>query len=120
METIALKEQAYSELIPTETIEGVVRAIAQRFCPERIVLFGSYASGQPTPDSDLDLLVVMDTSLPPHKRAVPMYMTFRPAPCPMDILVFTPSEVATWNGTVNHVITEALSTGKVMYERHTS
>ena len=118
METIALKEQTSSELVPAETIEGVVRAMGERFCPERIVLFGSYASGRPTPDSDLDLLVIMDTDLPPHRRAAPLYMIFRPMPCPMDILVFTPVEVAKWNGTVNHVITEALSTGKVMYERH--
>ncbi len=109
--------QQAGRLIPEETIEAIVRAIAEKFSPEKIVLFGSYASGRPTPDSDLDLLVIMQTDLPRHKRAVPMRLLFRPVPCAMDILVFTPDEVSYWNGVANHVITEALASGKVVYER---
>ena len=48
-------------MITIEQIEDVGRRIAERFHPERIVLFGSYAEGQPTEDSDVDLLVVMPT-----------------------------------------------------------
>jgi predicted nucleotidyltransferase len=80
-------------------------------------VFGSYASGRPTPDSDLDLLVVMETALPRHKRAAPIRLLFRPMPCAMDILVYTPDEVAHWKGTVNHIVTEAFETGRVVYER---
>ena len=40
-------------------IQGIVRQIAERFHPCRVILFGSYASGTPTPDSDVDVLVVM-------------------------------------------------------------
>jgi predicted nucleotidyltransferase len=40
-------------------IQGIVDQIVQRFRPCRIILFGSYASGTPTPDSDVDVLVVM-------------------------------------------------------------
>ncbi|MBN1593563.1 MAG: nucleotidyltransferase domain-containing protein, partial [Candidatus Coatesbacteria bacterium] len=76
-----------------------------------------YASGRPNPDSDLDLLIVMRTSLPRHKRAAPIRLLFRPTPCSMELLVYTPEEVAEWNGTVNHIITEALRWGKVVYER---
>jgi len=116
--TVSLKQQQYGELIAPETIDGVVRTIAENFHPRKIVLFGSYASGNPTPDSDLDLLVVMESDQPRQvKRSVPMHMMFRPTPCPMDILVYTPDEVAYWNGTVNHIVTEAMSRGKVMYER---
>jgi predicted nucleotidyltransferase len=117
METVSIDEQEYGKLIPAETVAAVVRAIAERFSPERIILFGSYASSRPTPDSDLDLLVIMPSDLPPYKRSVPLRLLFRPAPCALDVLVYTPEEVERWNGTVNHIITEALRSGRVVYER---
>ena len=117
MPTVKAPEQPYGKLIPQETIDAVVQAIASNFSPQRIILFGSYASGQPTPDSDLDLLIVMDSDLPTHKRAVPIRLLFRPMPCSMDILVYTPAEVAHWYGTANHIITEALQHGIMVYER---
>ena len=117
METVSLPCQCTGDLIPRETIDGIISAIAENFSPEQIVLFGSYASDQPTPDSDLDLLVVMDTDLPRYKRAVPIHLLFRPMPCSMDILVYTPAEVAEWNGTVNHIITEAFREGRIVYEQ---
>ena len=117
MDAIAIKEQQHGETVPRETIDAIVDAIVDRARPHKLVLFGSYAAGNPTPDSDVDLLVVMDTPLPPHKRAASLYLLFRPMPCSIDILVFTPAEVARWLGTVNHVITDAMATGKVMYER---
>ncbi|MGD9201061.1 MAG: hypothetical protein PVI26_05835 [Chitinispirillia bacterium] len=39
-----------------------------------------------------------------------------PMPCAIDILVFTPEEVDKWNGTSNHIITEAFLHGKILYE----
>ena len=116
MATVNLKRQVFGELIPQETIEGVANAIADNFHPEKIILFGSYASGAPTPDSDLDFLVVMDSDQPSRKRSIPIRLMFRPAPCAMDILVFTPDEVNKWNGTTNHIITEAFLDGRVVYE----
>jgi predicted nucleotidyltransferase len=116
MATVNLKQQVFGELIPQETIEGVVKAIAENFHPEKIILFGSYASGTPTPDSDLDLLVVMESDVPKRKRSVPISMMFRPYPCAMDILVYTPEEVNKWNGATNHIVTEAFLDGRVVYD----
>lgn len=112
-----IAEQKTGETVPPEIILAIAEAIVERFDPEKIIVFGSYASGRPTPDSDLDLLVIMETDAPRHKRAVPLHLLFRPTPCAMDILVYTPEEVAYWNGVPNHVVTEALATGKVLYER---
>lgn len=111
-----IPEQAAGQLIPQETIEGVIAAITSKFNPRKILLFGSYASGNPTPDSDLDLLVVMDTDRPKNKRSTPTRLLLQPMPCSMDVLVFTLEEVAYWNGTVNHIITEAFQMGKVLYD----
>jgi predicted nucleotidyltransferase len=72
MTTVSLKQQQYGELIAPETIYGVAKAIAENFHPEKIVLFGSYATGTATPDSDLDFLVVMNTDQPINKRSVPI------------------------------------------------
>src|SRR6266571_7050671 len=52
----------YPNLVPMSAIRRYARAIAERFQPEKIILFGSYAYGTPTPDSDVDLLVVMPTN----------------------------------------------------------
>lgn len=117
METVAIEPQVPGHRLPDATVEEILQAIAEAFRPLQIVVFGSYAQGHPTPESDLDLLVVMDTDLPRHRRAVPLRLLFHPAPCSMDILVYTPEEVERWKGTVNHVVTEAYASGRIAYER---
>ena len=52
----------YPNLVPLSAIRRYARHIAERFQPDKIILFGSYAYGTPTPDSDVDLLVVMPTN----------------------------------------------------------
>ncbi|MBV5338463.1 MAG: nucleotidyltransferase domain-containing protein [Deltaproteobacteria bacterium] len=116
MATVSLKQQQYGELIASETIDAVAKAIAENFHPEKIVLFGSYATGSPTPDSDLDFLVVMDTDQPRNKRSLPIRLMFNPVPCAMDILVYTPEEIKKWNGATNHIVTEAFLDGRVLYD----
>src|SRR5438067_13220047 len=51
--------QYFPNLVPMRAIRQYARQIVERFHPHRIILFGSYAYGTPTPDSDVDLLVVM-------------------------------------------------------------
>lgn len=117
MATVNLRQQKYGELIAPETIDGVAKAIAENFNPEKIILFGSYATGTPTPDSDLDFLVVMNSDEPRLKRSTPIHLMFSPVPCAMDILVYTPDEIKKWNGVTNHIVTEAHLDGRVVYER---
>ena len=108
------------EAVPTslkETVEAVVATIVRGCNPHRVILFGSAANGQWTPDSDLDLLVIADSALPRHRRAAALRLLFDPYPCPMDILVYTPAEVQRWRDSANHIVAEALRTGKVVYER---
>jgi uncharacterized protein len=47
-------------MIQRSEINAYVRRLAQEFHPERVILFGSYAHGKPTDDSDVDLLVIMN------------------------------------------------------------
>ncbi|NUO82560.1 nucleotidyltransferase domain-containing protein [candidate division KSB1 bacterium] len=53
--------------LPIEIGEMVEQIVAS-FSPERIILFGSYAYGKITTDSDVDLLVIMETDLPQAER----------------------------------------------------
>ena len=57
-----------SSLPVAETLPFVVDRIVRALDPEKIVLFGSYAYGDPNPHSDVDLLVVMATNAPPAQR----------------------------------------------------
>ena len=111
------KPLPYGELITPQLTEAIIDRIVGMIHPEKVLVFGSCAREQPGIDSDLDLLVVMNTDLPKFKRGALIRGLFKPQPCPMDILVYTPEEIDYWIGTTNHIITEAFATGKVYYER---
>lgn len=85
--------------------------------PEKIILFGSYANGAPTPDSDVDLLIIMETEAPSKERSWAVSRLLLPRPFPVDILVRTPREIATALERGDFFIREIISHGKVLYER---
>ena len=96
-------------------IERIAARIAERFHPRQVLVFGSYANGTATEESDLDLLVVMETSEAHFRRAAAIRHLFWPPETAMDVLVFTPREVEYWKGTPNHIVTEAFRTGRLVY-----
>ncbi|MBA7655307.1 hypothetical protein ES703_63211 [subsurface metagenome] len=104
-------------MVTMAQIEELVRRIGQQFHPERIVLFGSYASGQATEDSDVDLLVVAETTLPPPERYGAVRRLVADFPAAFDIIVKTPEEYTRWRSVVNHIVYFADKYGRVLYER---
>jgi uncharacterized protein len=82
-----------------------------------VILFGSYARGEATDRSDVDLMVVAETDLPRHKRAVGLYKQFRPYPFGMDILVYTPREIEEGRKSALTFVSAVLREGKKLYER---
>ena len=79
-------------MVTRAEIENFAHAIAEQFHPERIILFGSHARDEPTPDSDVDLLVIMPRDgKTPHQQAAEIYGKCR-ADFPVDILVRTREE----------------------------
>ncbi|MBN1980588.1 MAG: nucleotidyltransferase domain-containing protein [Chitinivibrionales bacterium] len=117
MNTLPDRPLPYGEVITPDLVDMIVDRIVRAIHPLKIIVFGSCARGNPGPDSDLDILVIMNTDVPRYKRGIVIRELFYPQPCPMDILVYTPEEVDYWIGTVNHIITEAFETGKVYYEQ---
>jgi len=101
----------------SETLPQAVRRIARALQPEQIILFGSYAGGTPTPDSDVDLLVVMQTDAPSKDRSWAVSRLLLPRPFPVDILVRTPQEIERALAKGDFFIQGILKQGKVLYER---
>ena len=105
--------------IPGAKIRKAAQKIADAVRPEKIILFGSFAYGKPTPDSDVDLLVIMQSDLGPHARAVQVSNILDPRPFPVDIIVRTPEEIEERLRIGDCFIGEVVSKGKVLYERAT-
>lgn len=101
--------------ISNESIQRVTQQIVERFHPRKVILFGSYAYGQPTADSDVDLLVVIDTEEPPlhvaAQIAAEIEHTF-----PLDIVVRTPVELQVAAQRKGVFVSEVMSKGIVLYE----
>ena len=98
-------------------IEQIVETIAESLHPDRVVLFGSRARGDARPDSDVDLLVEMESSLPPRARAVQVDALFATRDWPLDVVVFTHEEVLSQRKSRNSLVSAAEREGKVLYER---
>lgn len=94
-----------------------IERLATQLQPERVILFGSYARGTPTPDSDVDLLVVMNTRASATERYLAVSRLLYPRPFPVDILVRTPGEIEQALRTGDFFIKEILTDGRVLYER---
>lgn len=98
-------------------IKEAVRRIVDNFNPEKIILFGSYAYGQPREESDIDLMVVMDTNMKPYERALPIRRTLKYLGMPKDVIVKTPQEFERFKDIIGTIIYTAAHKGKVVYER---
>ena len=101
-------------MIRRRDIKRVCAQIAREFRPQKIILFGSYAYGQPTADSDVDLLVIMPFKGRATEQAVEISRRLEHR-FPIDLLVRSPEEVRqrlAWN---DFFLREATEKGVVMY-----
>lgn len=98
-------------------LDDIVRRLRAAGSPQRIVLFGSHARGTARPDSDLDLLIVEESTLPRYRRA-PRYLRALVGVFPAkDIIVWTPQEIDAWREVPNAFITTVLREGRTLYAR---
>src|SRR5437870_12593989 len=80
--------------IPLSAIRRFARRIAEKFDPEKIILFGSFAYGTPHEWSDVDLLVVMPT-YNEIQQSIRIKLSFDPV-FPLDLIVRTPKRLRFW------------------------
>ena len=98
-------------------ITEIVDKLKKEYEPEKIILFGSYARGTPTKDSDVDLLVIMPVSGSKREKRIEIGVALHDIRIPKDIIVATPDEVERRKNLVGTIIRPALEEGKVLYAR---
>jgi predicted nucleotidyltransferase len=103
--------------VTEEVLMAIVLRIVDTLHPEKVILFGSYAYGNPSTDSDVDLLVIMETNARPADRYLVVSRQIRPRPFPLDILVKTSDEIAQALKKDDSFIREILTRGRVLYAR---
>ena len=119
LKSIPIKTKMHPVGFPpvSKTLPQAVKKIAETLKPEKIILFGSYAYGNPTPDSDVDLLVIMKSRKSIKECRLAISRLLIPRPFPVDIVVKKPKEIA-YALKTNSVFTKEIYTkGIVLYER---
>lgn len=104
-------------MVTLDVIKEFCKKIVQEFSPKKILLFGSYAKGTQTPDSDVDLFLVM-----PHKgkaimTSVQIRMKLRPA-FPVDLIIRSPGSLQKRLEMGDVFLRDILKTGLILYEEN--
>ncbi len=97
-----------------EVIEVIRSRLIKDFKPQAIIIFGSYAWGNPTETSDLDLLLIKDDVLPRRRLGVQALKILRDIDLPLDVFVYKPSEI---KRKTNSFFKKIFSDGKLIYGR---
>jgi len=103
------------DMVNMANIEEVAKRIGSRINAEAVILFGSYAKGNPDENSDVDFFVIAESELPRFKRSRQLYKLFKPYPFGMDILVYTPAEIEKGRKSSLSFVSTVLREGKTVY-----
>ena len=98
-------------------LDEMVRRIRRVTRPDKIVLFGSRARGEAHPQSEFDFLIIEPSDRPRYRRSGPAYAALADLPVEVEVIVYTPQEVAEWGNVRQAFVTTALREGKVLYEK---
>ena len=102
--------------IPMRTIRKFVAEVVRRFNPEKVILFGSYAYGKPTCDSDVDLLVILPCEPPFHRKATEIRCACQDPVFPLDLLVRSREKLQERLELGDWFMREITDHGKVLHE----
>jgi predicted nucleotidyltransferase len=109
-----------SSAVPRKVIQEIADLIARHFHPEKVILFGSYARGEPNPHSDIDLMVVMKNPAPRPRRVAPIIrLIHQHFSVAVDVVVRTPEGLALWAESPYSLSHQVLKEGVVLYENTT-
>ncbi len=97
--------------IPQRAINQVVQQIVEKFKPQKIILFGSYARGNPRPESDVDMLVVMNE--PKRSLEIRHHLGVMFG---LDLVIYTPKRLKERVEMGDWFLRDILKEGKVLYE----
>ncbi|RPI14445.1 MAG: nucleotidyltransferase domain-containing protein [Ignavibacteriae bacterium] len=100
-------------------IQEIINKIVDNYGPDKIILFGSYATGSIHINSDIDLLIIKDSPLPRHRRGSEVRKYLYGTMVPMDIVVYTNKEIEEDKDLKFSFIYNVMKSGKVLYEKIT-
>ena len=104
-------------MIHKDKILEIANKIVQGYHPDKIILFGSYAIGNPNENSDVDLLIIKNSDLPRPQRTMEAIKILYGAMVPIDLIVYTQAEIEESKENTCSFVYEVLKTGKTIYER---
>ena len=102
-------------MVEMKKIRDLTAQIAREFKPDRIILFGSHAYGQPGNDSDVDILVVLPFKGKPVRKAIEIRNKIN-AGMPLDLIVRTPDQLAERLAQNDWFMREIVERGRTLYE----
>ena len=100
-----------------KVLDTIVQRIVTAIQPQKIILFGSLGRGEESTHSDIDLMIIRESTLPRHRRYAEVRRLFWGMGLPMDILVYTPEEFARYQSVPGSFTNTVAREGKVLYER---
>ena len=103
-------------MISEKTIQQAVARLVAAAKPSKIILFGSYARGDATENSDLDLMVIEREVANKFDEMVRLRQALRPLRIPVDVLVYSQKYVDEWGHLPGTALYWALHEGRVMHE----
>jgi predicted nucleotidyltransferase len=104
-------------MIEKDKIDEIIKMIINGYNPDKIILFGSYAIGNPNENSDLDLFVIKDSDLLRPQRTTFVRKMIAGAMVPIDLIIYTPKEIEETIENKYSFVYEVINTGKILYER---
>ena len=97
-------------------LDKVVKLIVKKFKPKKIILFGSYAWGEPNKDSDVDLFIIKETDNT-RRTAMNIDGSIFPRPFPIDLIVYRPQDVKRRIKMNDFFIKNITNKGQILYEK---
>ena len=103
-------------VVSSRDIKKAVHKIAENFNPEKVILFGSYAHGKPSAESDVDLLVIKKVTKSNWETGAEISLMLKHS-FPIDIIVKSPAELEKRIRRGDFFLKDILENGKVLYEK---
>ena len=98
-----------------KAVENITNEIAKKYRPEKIIIYGGFASGKTKKNSDIDLLIIKKTKKERTKRHLELDKLILNREIPLDILVYTPSELKEKLLAGNTFLKKIINDGKTVY-----
>ncbi|WP_297212341.1 MULTISPECIES: nucleotidyltransferase domain-containing protein [Thermodesulfovibrio] len=117
-EEAVLRQTGMGEMMITEElIEEIKDKIVSSISPDKIILFGSQATGEAKKESDIDLVIIWDTAESQHRRNLIVRRLFPGRNFSLDVFVFTPKEERELRDIRGTILYTAFKNGKIIYEK---